>query len=142
MSGVAIIRGLLVANSGVTTVVPTTRIMAGNLPLNTALPAIEIAQISSIPRNSIRINESPKVHSDRVQVTALFKDIDGGGYAGVKSLLKLVLAACPSQRGTINSFECISIAPDIEQVGAADEGTNLISGSRDFIVVWNSTVGR
>lgn len=145
MSGVAIVISLLSANSSLLSAMGIAsangRIMAGgNLPLGTLFPSILVEQISSMPRNSIRINESPKVHTDRVQVSVLFKDTDaspvGTGYPGVKSLLALVLAACPSQRGTVASVMCMAIAPDIEQVGAADEGTDLISGSRDFVILW------
>lgn len=149
MSGVAIITQLLVTNAdllaGMGIASADGRIMAGGyLPQGTTMPAILVEQISSVPLNYIGINDPAKQHTDRVQVTVLFKDTDGSpagaGYPGVKALLALVLAACPTQYDLVAGVTCQSIVPDLEQVGAADEGTDLISGSRDFLVCWNAVV--
>lgn len=138
MSGVSVISYLLAANQPLIAIVPAIRIMGGDLPLKTAMPAIGVKEISSIPRNNIRINESPKLHAERVQVSVLCKgpqtDQAGTGYAGVKAILKLVLAACPSQRGTVNGVSVDSITPDVEGPDFSDEATKLYSQSRDFIV--------
>lgn len=140
MSGVAVIRYLLANNAPVVAVVPATRIVAGDLPLNTILPAISITQVSSVPMNLLRINEAAKMHTDRVQVSVLFKGPQGTpsgtGYPGVKALLLLVLAACPSQRGTVNGIAVDSIIPDLAGPDLYDEATALYSGSRDFMVRW------
>lgn len=140
MSGVAVIVALLKASGAVTAVVPTARIMAGDLPLNTVMPAIAVMQISSVPHNLIRINESPKVHTDRVQVSVLFKGPQGTpagtGYPGVRALLKLVLAACPSQYGTVNGVNVLGIEPLEEGPDLSDDATSLVSCSRDFSVRW------
>lgn len=142
MSGVAVIRHLLANAAAITNVVPATRIMAGDLPLNTVMPAISVVQIDSLPLNLLKINETPKLHADRVQVSVLFKGQEGNpqgtGYPGVRALLKLVLAACPSQRGTVNGIAVDSIAPDIEGPDLQDASTALYSSSRDFIVRWSS----
>jgi hypothetical protein len=112
--------------------------MAGDLPLNTVMPAIAVTEISSMPLNTIRINESPKLHTERVQVSVMFKGPQGSppgtGLPGVKALLKLVLAACPSQRGTVNGILCDSIVPDVEGPDLADDAAALYSQSRDFVV--------
>ena len=138
MSGVAVIRYLLANAAAVTAAVPATRIMAGDLPLNTVMPAIAVTEISSVPLNTIRVNESPKLHTERVQVSVLFKGPQGTpagtGLPGVKALLKLVLAACPSQRGTVNGIAVDSIVPDVEGPDLSDDATALYSQSRDFIV--------
>ncbi len=138
MSGVAVIVALLRANNAITAVVPASRIMAGDLPLNTGLPAIEVTQISSVPTNFIQTNSSPKMHSDRVQVSVLCKEpqtgVAGTGYAGLRSLLRLVLAACPNQRGTINGITCDSIVPDIESPDFYNDVDMIRQGSRDFLV--------
>lgn len=140
MSGVAVIRYLLANHASVQITIPANRIMAGVLPLNTAMPALVVSQISSMPFNLLRINESNKLHSDRVQVTALFKDSNGtpagAGYPGLKTMLKLVLAACLSQRGTVNGVRVDSITPDIEGPDFYDDVAQLHSCSRDFIVKW------
>lgn len=148
MSGVAVIRYLLANNAAVVSAlgsgppVATARIMAGDLPLNTIMPAIAITQISSVPRNTVKMNEAKVQHTDRVQVSVLVKGSQGtpagAGYPGVRSLLKLVLAACPHTHGAVNGIDVDSILPDLEGPDLSDDATALYSGSRDFIVRWNS----
>ena len=148
MSGVAVIRSLLATNSAVTTAlgagppVATSRIIAGDLPLNTVMPAISISLVSGIPRLTIAMTEPNRLHTDRVQVSVLFKGPQGTpagtGYPGVKALLALVLAACPNQHGTVNGVSVDAILPDLEGPDLSDMATALYSGSRDFIVKWRS----
>lgn len=139
MSGVAVIWYLLKTNAPVLDVVPAPQIKSGDLPLGTVMPAIAVRQISSVPFNLLRVNEANRFHTDRVQVSVLYKDQRGtpagAGYRGVKTLLRLVLAACAGQRGTVNGVAVDSISPDIEGPDdLADAALSLISGSRDFIV--------
>lgn len=140
MSGVAVVRFLLSQNASVLAIIPAARIMAGDLPLNTVLPAISVTQISSMPFNLLRTNEANKMHTDRVQVSVIFKGPQGSpagtGYPGVKAMMKLVLAACPSQRGSVNSVSVDSIVPDLEGPDFYDDATAIYSSSRDFIVKW------
>jgi hypothetical protein len=142
MSGVQVIRSLLANNILVTNVVPAARIMAGDLPLGTMMPAIAITQISSVPRNTLSMKDPRVQHQDRVQVSVLVKGPQGSpagqGYPGVRSLLKLVLAACPNTKGSVNGVDCDSILPDSEGPDLQDDATALYSGSRDFLVRWNS----
>lgn len=126
---------LLKTNSAVLAVVPAMRIVCGDLPINTVLPAISVKQISSVPTNLINTNEANKQHADRVQVTALFK----GSYPSLKAFMKLILAACPSQRGSINGVTVDSIVPDMEGPDLYDQETDIYSQSRDFIVRWVGT---
>lgn len=138
MSGVAVIRYLLANAAGVTAIVPATRIMAGDMPLNTVLPALVVTQISSMPTNFVNPNFAPKMHTDRVQVSVLCKGPEGSpagtGYPGVKALLKLILAACPNQRGTVNGVAVDSIVPGSAGPDLFDADAALYSGSRDFLV--------
>jgi hypothetical protein len=142
VSGVAVIRHLLANAAAVTAVVPAARITAGDLPINTTMPAIAVTQISSMPRLTIAMTEPNRLHTDRVQVSVLFKGSAGtpagDGYPGVRSLLVKVLAACPNQNGTINGIAVDSILPDIEGPDLQDDATSLFSCSRDFIVKWRS----
>ena len=146
MSGVAVIVALLKANAAVTAIVPGNavppRITAGDLPLNTIMPAIAVTQISGIPRLTIAMTEPNRLNTDRVQVSVLFKGPAGtpagAGYPGVRGLLVKVLAACPNQNGTINGIAVDSILPDLEGPDLQDDATSLFSGSRDFIVKWRS----
>jgi hypothetical protein len=138
MSGVAVIVGLLRANNAITAVVPAARILAGDLPLGTTMPAISVTQISSMPMNFIRPDSSARMHTDRVQVSVLCKEpqtgVAGTGYPGLRSLMRLVLAACPNQRGTINGVVCDSIVPDLEGPDSFDDIDMVRQSSRDFIV--------
>ncbi len=137
MSGVAVIRTLLAASAAVTAVVPATRIICGKVPLNTALPAILITQVSSVPQNLIRSNETGKAHIERVQVTVFRKDSPSdAGYPGLKPLLDLVLAACQNQRATIASTAVDSIIPDTEGPDLDYEEISAFARSRDFIVTY------
>ena len=141
MSGVAVVWYLLKTNSNVIAVVPAARVSSGNpVPLNAALPSIAVFQISSIPNNFIHTNAANKMHSDRVQVSVKCKwpqtSDTATGFPGAKSLLQLVLAACPNQRGTVNGIVVDSIVPDIEQIAEADTIDGIQEGSRDFLVKW------
>lgn len=132
MSGVAIIRHLLASHSPLTAEVPAARIRAGDLPLNSSLPAISVNLIDGIPRRTVDMTDSD-FHSDRVQVTVHVHKQDEG-YPLLQQLLGLVMDACPNQRGTLNGFACDSILPDI--LGPDGEGVvdYILQQSRDFIV--------
>lgn len=148
MSGVVVIRSMLANNGpllsalGAGPPAATARIMAGDLPQNTVMPAIQITQISGMPRTTLSMKDPKTQHTDRVQVSVLVKGPQGTpagqGYPAVRSLLKLVLAACPNTKGAVNGIDCDSILPDIEGPDLSDDATALYSGSRDFIVKWNS----
>jgi hypothetical protein len=88
------------------------------------------------------MTEGNRMHTERVQVTVLVKGPEGepagGGYPTLRSILALVLAACPNQRGTINGVTVGAIIPDLEGPDLSDIATALYSGSRDFVVTWKS----
>lgn len=136
------IRYLLANDFDVTAVIPATRIMAGDLPLNTVMPAIYVTSIDSQPRNTVAMTEPNRMHTERVQVSVLFKGPygtpPGTGYGGVKAMLALVIAACPHTHGTVNGVNVVSIRPDTEGPDLHDAAEDLYSGSRDFIVQWKS----
>lgn len=135
MSGVAVIRSLLAANSNVIAVVPAARIISGDLPLNTAMPAIGITKVSGVPYRMIDVNAGAKMRIDRVQVTVFRKAPPADvGYPGLDSLLALVLPACANQRGTVGGISVDSIAPDIEGPDLPIPEMAIFTRSMDFIV--------
>jgi len=142
MSGVAVIRYLLANAQAVLNVVPAARIVAGDLPLNSAMPAISVTEVSSQPRLTVAMTEPNRMHTERVQVSVLFKGPQGtpagAGVPGVKALLPLVLAACPNTHGSVNGITVLDIRPDNEGPDLSDDATSLYSGSRDFLVRWRS----
>lgn len=142
MSGVAVIVSLLKASTAITALVPAAKIMAGDLPLNTVLPAISVTEIDAQPRLTVAMTEPNRMHTERVQVSVLFKGPQGTpvgtGYPGVNSVMKLLLSACPHTHGTVNGINVVAIQPDIEGPDLSDDATALYSRSRDFIVRWKS----
>ena len=136
--GTAVVWYLLANAAAVTAVVPSTQIMEGDVPVNTPMPAIGVKQISSVPYNLIKTNTTPKVHTDRVQVTA-FRGASPGdsGYPGLKSLLTLILAALSSRYGSVNGINVQSITPDVEGPDLSIEPEGIVSRSRDFLVRWS-----
>ncbi len=142
MSGVFAIREKLAAYAPLIAIVPAARIKCGELPLNTAVPAISVMQVSSMPRHTVRLSGSKVMHTDLVQVTVLVAGQQtaaaGTGYLGLRAVLKLVLAACSHQRAIINTVSVDSILPDIEGPDFPMQDPALLSGSRDFVVKWCS----
>ncbi len=129
MSGVLVIVDKLKGNAALTAQVPAARIMAGELPERTALPAISVTQISGVPITDLR--GAVTMQADRVQVTVLAKT-----YTTLRTIMPLVLAACPHTRGTVNGIACDSIRPDIEGPDLSDDEVGFVSRSRDFVVRW------
>lgn len=137
MSGVAVIRYLIANDADVLAVVPATRIIAGDLPLKTAAPAIAITQVSSAQLKTIRPNETPKLYTERVQVTVIRKaSPHDDGYPGLQSLLALVEAACPCQYGSVNGVSVYSITPEGQGPDLPIPELSLFTRSMDFFVNW------
>lgn len=128
MSGVAIIRSILVHDFMLTNAVPKAKIMAGVLPLNTVLPAISIRQISGVEMKLIKRSGNEMV-TDRVQVTVLATT-----YPEQKTILELIRSALPSVRGYIDEFEVDSILPDIDGPDLYSENPVIYEQSIDYIV--------
>lgn len=150
MSGVAVIRYLLandpavlawlVAKSAPGAAVEK-QIVLGDAVAGTARPLLLVSQVDSVPLNFIRTNEANKLHTDRVQVTYLFSGPRGSPagssiYSDLGAISRLVLAACPSQRGTIAGVFVNSITPAGEGPDLSGED-GLLSRSRDFLVRWS-----
>lgn len=131
MSGVIVIRAMLTANSALTAQVPASRIMAGVIPLNTALPAISIAQISGVQRATVGMNEAVKLYTDRVQVTCMAKT-----YPLQKQLLAMVQAACHNTHATVNSVDCDSVIQDTIGPDIFDADQAIYFQSVDFKVTY------
>lgn len=125
--GVAIIRALLVADAGVTALVPATRIAAGAMPQGTSLPYISLQLVSSIDRNIIAPGSKRRV-TDRVQVTAV-----GASYAAMKAVMKAVKKAGADKFATGDGvIHTDGAGPDL-----MDETASLYIGSQDFRVSYN-----
>ena len=133
MSGVAAIRYTLANAAAVIAQVPAARIFAGTVPLNAALPAIGVAQVSGVERLTVSMGESSRFRTDRVQVT-----VYAATYATKVSILDLVRTALSPVRGTVGSVDVDSILPDSEGPDIDDEEARVYERSRDFMVSWRT----
>jgi len=100
------IRALL-AGSALVTASVADRVMAGDVPEGTAMPALGIKEISSVPVGAIDAQAEQSVVVTRVQVMVMAK-----AYPEVKPLRDLVRRACNFQRGLIGDADVISIERD------------------------------
>ena len=131
MSGVAIVRYKLANYANLTAVVPATRIQAGVLPQNTALPAISVTLVSGV--TGLQLSKPSGLRTDRVQIT-----VDALTYPQVRQILALCRAALPYTRGTVNSIAGDSILPDIEGPDGFDDLLKTYFQSQDFMVIWSA----
>lgn len=130
MSGVSAVRYILANNGALIALVPAARIFVGVVPLNTALPAIAVTQISGVPHLPVAVTEAGRLETDRVQVTVLTKTYQ-------TNISKAVLAALPNQSGTVNGTKLDSILPDGEGPNLFDDAAVINERGRDFIVRWH-----
>ena len=132
-------------------VVPAARIKAGVLPLKTALPAISVTQISGQQYNTLAQDSASYMVRHRVQVSVIATT-----YESVKQILRLVRAALPQTRGTINGYgtdeiytpnwheyytivrgyQCDAIYPDTEGPDLYDFQTLTHQGSIDYRITF------
>nr|WP_314540137.1 DUF3168 domain-containing protein [uncultured Massilia sp.] len=116
MSSVKAVRALLLAAKDVTARVPADSIVAGDVPVDAALPALGIKEVSSVPIGAFDAQAEYSVVTSRVQVTAMAK-----AYPDVKALLDLARQACNFQSGQIAGVSVISVVrdtvgPDLQDV--------------------------
>lgn len=128
MSGVAILRYMLANNAPLAAIVSSNKIIAGVVPLNTALPAVSIRQISGQEYQTIKRGTNQLV-TERIQVTAL-----ASTYPSQKSILNLIRTALPATWGTVNGFVVDSITPDIDGPDLYNDDPVIYEQSIDFMV--------
>jgi len=129
MSGVAIVRYLLANDATLTASVPSAKIMAGVIPLNTVLPAISVMQVSGVRRNVVAMTSTSALVTDRVQITVMALT-----YPSQKSILALVRAALPVSRGTVNGIVVDSIVHEGDGPDFFDAGLTIYMQPLDVMV--------
>lgn len=134
MSGVAILRALLLANTNVTAVTP--RVVAGILPQGTVLPAIGVSEVSSNEERTVARNLPVKMIRERVQVTVLTQGLPAVAYFQMKKLLKAAALGPGVHTGVVLGFRVCSILPEGvgPEIPPADDG--IYEQSRDFMVTF------
>lgn len=126
--GVSVIRYLLANNSPLIAVVPATRIRAGDLPLNTVLPAISVKQISGTERENIRRGSNVTV-TDRIQITVLATT-----YVQQQQILKLAKTAADATYSTINTVMVDSITFQSTGPDFQDDDPVIFEKSFDVLI--------
>ena len=130
MSAEKVIHTLLAAASPVTAIVAA-RIYPGELPQNTAMPALGISHISGHEHPALSAAGAFVLMQSRVEITILAKD-----YPTVKTLLAAVRAACNYQRGVISGVTVISVMRDTVGPDLRDSDLTIFSQTIDFMVTW------
>ena len=131
MNGVIAVRSVLVADTGVTALVPIARIAAGMLPQGTDLPAISLMSVSSVDRNVPAPGAKRRV-TERVQVTVLART-----YPEVKAILAAVRNAAADQMPAIDGLTEVTVHTDSAGPDFLDEETGIHMQSQDFRVAFN-----
>ena len=131
MNGVIAVRSLLVADTGVTSLVPVARIAAGMLAQGTDLPAISLMSVSSVDRNVPAPGAKRRV-TERVQVTVVART-----YPEVKAIIAAVRQAAADQMPTINGLTDVTVHTDSAGPDFLDEETGIHMQTQDFRVSFN-----
>ena len=131
MNGVIAVRSLLVADTGVTALVPASRIVAGTIPQGTALPAISLMAVSSVDRNVPAPGPKRRV-TERVQVTVL-----AASYPAAKAIIRAVRAAAADQMPAIDGLTDVTVHTDSAGPDFLDEETGIHMQTQDFRVSFN-----
>lgn len=131
MNGVIAVRSLLVADTGVTALVPVARIAAGMLPQGTDLPAISLMSVSSVDRNVPAPGAKRRV-TERVQVTVLART-----YPETKAILAAVRKAAADQMPVIDGLTNVTVHTDSAGPDFLDEETGIHMQTQDFRVSFN-----
>lgn len=131
MNGVIAVRSLLVADTGVTALVPVARIAAGMLPQGFDLPAISLMSVSTVDRNIPAPGPKRRV-TERVQVTVLART-----YPETKAILAAVRGAAADQMLAIDGLTDVTVHTASAGPDFLDEETGIHMQAQDFRVSFN-----
>jgi len=131
MNGVIAVRSLLVADTGLTSLVPVARIAAGMLPQGTDLPAISLMSVSGVDRNIPAPGPKRRV-TERVQVAVLART-----YPEVKAIIAAVRNAAADQMPAIDGLTDVTVHTDSAGPDFLDEETGIHMQTHDFRVSFN-----
>ncbi len=132
MSGLKVIRSLLINHVPLTTLVPITRIVADELPQDTALPAISISLVSSVDRNIVQPGLTRRV-TERVQAMVMARDATER-----KTLIGHVRKAAADKLGTIADVPAVAVHTESQGPDLTSEG-GIRMRPQDFMVSFNES---
>lgn len=128
MDGVAVARALLIADAGMTALVPASRIVGGTLPLGVQLDAISITRVSATDRN-IPAPGTERHVTERVQVTVL-----AASYPRAKAAVAAAKAVLADFIGSAAGLTKATIHTDLAGPDFMDEQASIYVATQDFIV--------
>lgn len=131
MNGVAALLQVLGADAALTALVPAARIMAGILPLDTALPAISVTLVSSVDRKVISAGALRHVRQ-RVQATVL-----ASGYPEQQAVMAAMRRAAADSFPTVPGISRVTIHTESTGPDFMDRPAALYAGSQDFRVTYS-----
>ncbi len=129
MSDWKIIRALLVAHDPLIAVVPSNKIVAGDLPQSTVLPAISIQSISNIEQSKVSDTSSTVLMFARVQVT-----VHASSLKQQAEVLALVGRAIRGGRRIVAEVQVVDIQRDLIGPDMSDSAAGIFEQTRDFRV--------
>lgn len=129
--GVKIVRALLAGATNVTALVPATRITAGPLPQDTALPAISVTSVSSVDLNTVAAGAKRRI-KELVQVTVL-----AAKYPSQKQVQTAVRTACSHKFPDVSGASEIVVLSQGAGPDFMSDAADIYQGSNDFSVGFN-----
>lgn len=131
MNGAAVIYQLLAADSAVTALVPDERIINGDLPQGIALPALEIAEISSVDQPIISPG-AMRFTMDRIQVT-----VHARSKEELAAVLKVAKSAGDAKSPVVSGLENVIVRTDGQGPYFKNDAASIHLRSQDFRVSYN-----
>jgi hypothetical protein len=126
-SGIDAVRAALIANAPLIALVPAARIMAGDLPQGTTLPALSLTSISKVDRN-IPNPGSYRHVTERVQVM-----IHAANYPSQKAVEAAVRRAAADKLDvSVSGLVNITIHTDGAGPDIMNEEASIHLGTQDF----------
>ena len=133
MSAEKVIYALIESHTPLTAIV-STRIYAGSIPQDSALPAIAYDHVSTIELTTIDANSEYALVSSRIQVT-----VATNNYPQLKNIITLIRKACNYKRGTINGVIVNSITRELIGPDFKSEDQSLYFQTIDFKVLYHES---
>lgn len=129
--GVEAVRTALIGDATLTALVPATRIGAGPLPRNTALPAISLASVSKVDRNILNPGTYRFVR-ERVQATVHASD-----YPELKQVMTALRGAAADTFPTVSGLINVTIHTDGAGPDFMNEDASIYMGEQDFATTYS-----
>lgn len=130
MSDVKVIRYLLANSAPLTAVVNAEKIVAGEVPQGTPMPAVFVQHRSGVW--SKEVSGQGRLCRARVQVTVM-----AASYAQQKQIMRLVCAAVPRTRGVIAGVNVDSILREDDGPDFSNSDAGIFLQAQDFMVLYN-----